>query len=320
MWIRDFVDCLKGSTLGQPRFEEALSIKQQHLPKRIYKYRRDCSDSRRNLETDTVWLSSPDSCNDPYDCWIRLSKDDLLATLSKRLVDALVTGNKLQGVVSAEQIENAKRNHNPLKTIADHISESSSAKGNLKQMVEFCSTRARGIVDGAASTIQQWRKLTKVCSFSAINDSLLMWGHYADNHRGFCLEYDLERLGADHPLRETLYPVIYSNEIYDLTPWALTLVSPDRLGFNTELPILCVIHKCDEWKYEEEWRKVSITPTVEADHNLQVPTPTRVFLGSKMEKANVKELLAICVHKKIEVWQMRLANDKFKLLPERLDG
>ena len=164
MWTRDFVDCWEGSTFGQPRVEEAHSIKQQHLPKRIYKYRRDCGESRRNLETDTVWLSSPDSYNDPYDCWFRLSKDDLLATLNKRLVDALVTGKKLQGVVSAEQIENAKRDHNPLKTIADLISESSSAKGNLKQMVEFCSTRARGMVEDAASTIQHWRKLTKLCS------------------------------------------------------------------------------------------------------------------------------------------------------------
>jgi hypothetical protein len=39
-----------------------------------------------------------------------------------------------------------------------------------------------------------------------------------------------------------------------------------------------------------------------------------------MESTKVKELLAICAHKKIEVWQMRLAEDKFELLPERLDG
>ena len=29
------------------------------------------------------------------------------------------------------------------------------------------------------SAIKLWRQLTKVCSFSAVNDSLLMWGHYA---------------------------------------------------------------------------------------------------------------------------------------------
>jgi len=318
MWVQDFVDCIEGSTLDQSRFAEALSIKQQHLPKRIYKYRRDCTNSRRNLETDTVWLSSPEAYNDPYDCWFRLSQDDLLAALGSRLVDKLVTGENLQGIVPAEQIENAKRSRDPLKTIADHIPDSSSAWGGLKQRVELCSRQAQGVVERTTSAVQPWRKLTKLCSFSAINDSLLMWGHYADNHRGFCVEYDLEGLEADHSLRRTLYPVIYTNEIYDLTPWVRTLASPDRGGFNVELPILCVIHKCDEWKYEEEWRKVWVTSTVEPDQNLLVPTPARVFLGSKMEAAKVEELRAICSYKGIEVWQMRLAEDKFELLPDRL--
>jgi len=318
MWTQDFIACIDGSTFDQPRFDEALSIKQAHLPKRIYKYRRDCSNSRRNLENDTVWLSSPDAYNDPYDCWFRFSQDDLLTALENRLVDTLMRDDKLQGAVLAEQIEDAKRSRSPLKTIAGHIPESSSAGGNLKRRIELCSIQAPGVVERTTSTIRQWRKLTKLCSFSAINDSLLMWGHYADNHRGFCIEYDLERLEADHSLCRTLYPVIYTNEIYDLTPWALTLVSPDRTQFNPELPILCVIHKCDEWKYEEEWRKVSVTPAVEPDHDCQLPTPTRVFLGSKMESAKVSDLRAICSNKKIELWQMRLAEDKFELLPERM--
>ncbi len=234
-------------------------------------------------------------------------------------LDKLATGENLQGVVSAEQIEKAKRSRNPLKTIAGCIPDSCSAGGKLKLKAEFSSTQAPGVVKDATSTIQKWRKLMKVCSFSEINNSLLMWGHYADNHRGFCLEYNLEGLGADYRLRETLYPVIYTNQIYDLTQWALTLVTPDRGRFNTELPILCVIHKCDEWKYEKEWRMVRVTTTVEPDQNCLAPTPARIFLGSRMEAAKVKELRAICLYKGIEVWQMSLAEHKFELLPERLD-
>jgi len=319
MWTQYFVDCIEGSTFDQPRFAEALSIKEQHLPKRIYKYRRDCSCSRQNLETDTVWLSSPDSYNDPYDCWFRFSEDDLLVDRERKLVDTLVTGGKLQGVVPADQVENAKRSHKPLGKLAGYIPGSSSTGGNLKQTVVALSTRTSGIVKDTNSKIQQWRKLTKVCSFSEINDSLLMWGHYADNHRGFCLEYILDGLRPDHQLRERLYPVIYTNQIYDLTRWTLTLADPDPGKFNTEIPILCVIHKCDEWKYEKEWRMVQVTSTEEPDQNCLVPPPARVFLGSKMEAASVKELRAICSYKGVEVWQMRLAEDRFELLPEHLD-
>ena len=31
-----------------------------------------------------------------------------------------------------------------------------------------------------------------VSCFSAIHDNLLMWGHYAQGHQGFCLEYSTD--------------------------------------------------------------------------------------------------------------------------------
>lgn len=145
-----------------------------------------------------------------------------------------------------------------------------------------------------------------------------MWSHYADNHQGFRLEYDLESLEANHPFRKYLYPVIYSSQLYDLTPWAKKLAIEDRQEFNPDCPLLGVLHKFNGWKYEEEWRVVSVTEAVIEDHNWPVPSPTRIFAGSRMEASKNKELLAICEQKKIEVHQMRLANDRFELLPELL--
>lgn len=45
--------------------------------------------------------------------------------------------------------------------------------------------------------------------FSERNDSLLMWSHYADEHRGLCMGYNL------HDLIKTYncFPVIYSDEM-----------------------------------------------------------------------------------------------------------
>lgn len=53
------------------------------------------------------------------------------------------------------------------------------------------------------------------------------------------------------------------------------------------------------------------------DHSLNVPKPARVFLGSKMDEANKAGLRAICQEREIEVWQKRLAADKFMLHSER---
>ena len=52
MWMQDFVSCLEKSTAGHSRVDEAVAVKVQWLPKRIYKCRCDTDDSRDGLKTD----------------------------------------------------------------------------------------------------------------------------------------------------------------------------------------------------------------------------------------------------------------------------
>jgi hypothetical protein len=106
--------------------------------------------------------------------------------------------------------------------------------------------------------------------------------------------------------------------VYDiqfvLTPWAESLVN-GSLTFNPEWPILGLIHKFKGWEYEREWRVLSVSQDIKPDHDWPVPTPTRVFVGSKMEMANKQAFQAICEPKGIEVLEMHRADDSFKLLP-----
>ena len=316
MWIQSFVDCLEGSTLAHPRIDEALAIKQHHVPGRIYKYRRDCCCSRENLKTDTVWISSPDSYNDPYDCAFTVSEGRVVAAAMRGLVDTFVTTYKLQDIISAEEIEKAKGSKYPMEAVAECISARvSSAPGrNAQQMAELSSITLPKFVGNAVSFLHQVRKATKVCSFSSISNSILMWSHYADNHCGFCIEYDLEPLTAEHTFRKSLYPVIYSQKLYDLTQWAELLMGPDRQQFNTISPLLGTIHKYAGWRCEKEWRLVMIEDKPTESRNWKVPTPSRVLLGSQMKDSSKDEVAAICRAKNIEVWQMCLANDRFELL------
>jgi len=310
---------LEQSTLGRSRLEEAMAVKQRNLPGYIYKYRRDSDLSRKNLETDTVWFSSPDAYNDPYDCAFKITDHRVIQAAERRLADVFVTHYHLEGVASAEQIAEAKNSDKPLQAIAELISGSHTAPGaNPKRMAEFTSTVTPKLIIDALSAVRQWRAVTKVCSFSEVSDSILMWSHYADNHRGFCVEYGLRGLASEHPFRKFLYPVIYSELLYDLTPWAEKLVHPSREEFNADCLILSVLYKFMGWQYECEWRLVEVTKSPEVDHNFPTPAPTRVFLGSQMEEEKRKELLAICGEKKIDALQMWLAKDRFQLLSEQI--
>ena len=319
MWIKSFVDCLDNATQSNPRIEDAIALKELQLPKRIYKYRGDSTYSRTNLNTDTVWMASPDAYNDPYDCSFSVAEEQVVTALKKSLIPEFAKVYKLVPMQVKDLLDRAASiGADPLTSLADAAAKinGSSPGQNPQQMAEFVSLIAPKMIANTIDFLRQWRKVTKICSFSAVNDSILMWGHYAQDHKGFCVEYDLEGLEGKHLLRKNLYPVIYTPSLYDLTSFIEKLVGPEREDFNSLAPLLAVLHKFVGWNYEEEWRSVQFTSGIVADHNVAVPTPSRVFLGAKMTRDKAKEIAAICDAKSIKVLQMRMANNRFELLPE----
>jgi hypothetical protein len=320
-WKEEFEKILEGSTLGSSRFEEAITFKQQYLPKRIYKYRKDCPESRDCLETNSVWMASPDSYNDPYDCSIMLPSATLKKLLEARLVKKIVQAHNLQNHLSPEQIEEALKSSEPLQTIVGYFPSLPGAQqgGNWSNKAAFFSTAVSQLANAATTTIAEWRKFAKICSFSEVSDSILMWSHYADHHRGFCVEYDLEALSdPNHFFRRNLYPVLYSSDFYDLGPFVQGLSDgPEtRAEFQPMLPLLSMLTKFDGWGYEQEWRLFQENAGVATDGKKESPVPARVFLGERSETLPGNPLVNICKKKQIPLSRMRLAKDKFQLIAQ----
>jgi Protein of unknown function (DUF2971) len=316
MWTDDFVKCLEESTVGRSRVEEAAAIKEQHLPKRVYKFRFDNKYSRDNLQTDTVWMASPETYNDPYDSSLSLPVDTLRVLIEAALVDRFVAAAKLEKFISSQEIENAKKGPRPLERVLESIQLSKPVDAFLywRQKAESYSAEVLASAEATVSQLTAFRKLSKVCSFSEVNDSLLMWSHYANHHRGFCVEYSLESLGAEHFFRKNLYPVVYSKDLYDLRPFMEGLTAGSREELKVMLPLVAMLHKFDGWGYEREWRLVSETEAIEVDRNRPTP-PSGVLLGARFDPSTGKELLAICRGKRIPISQMIMAKDKFALSP-----
>lgn len=80
----------------------------------------------------------------------------------------------------------------------------------------------------------------------AVNDGGLMWSHYADGHRGICIEFDID---ADVEWRRRTRKVEYGGAIpefnwfnsSDNEKWAATLLTKNQ-----------------DWSYEAEWRVIDI--------------------------------------------------------------
>lgn len=105
------------------------------------------------------------------------------------------------------------------------------------------------------------------------SDSLLMWSHYASNHTGFCLEYQLTDL-TQHLFPMQLYPIHYTNEIFDMNA-----STKSRLNIYS-MAILASISKHIDWQYEHEWRSFLWDNAI-ITQKIAAPIPIGVYFGAK---------------------------------------
>jgi len=97
---------------------------------------------------------------------------------------------------------------------------------------------------------QDSKKLGVFC-LTETKDNILMWSHYADGHRGFCIEFErseMNGLGG-----ESCVPVIYPED--DAVPIFKSQALTEPKAFA-----LFATTKARLWEYEREWRMISKEP------------------------------------------------------------
>ncbi|MBQ2901285.1 MAG: DUF2971 domain-containing protein [Agathobacter sp.] len=140
----------------------------------------------------------------------------------------------------------------------------------------------------------------------------LMWSHYADSHKGFCIEYDFSE-PEDEVLSKIPLPVFYS-ENRPLVPWKAVI---DNSVENMEEAyaeiMMGLLTKDKEWEYENEWR-ILIGAT--EDSEFKMPRVSCIYLGAFIEKENRDKIIAIAKERNIPVKQMKVDRGAYDLHAE----
>ena len=101
-----------------------------------------------------------------------------------------------------------------------------------------------GIMEDQPSEEQNtWIENMGVYCLSACNKNRLMWGHYADHFRGFCLEYTFDDKKFDELVKVKYRP----DKRPPLSGWP-----ENQLAFAKE----AARYKAKDWCYEHEYRSV----------------------------------------------------------------
>ena len=137
----------------------------------------------------------------------------------------------------------------------------------------------------------------------------LMWSHYADSHKGFCIEYDYNNLTEDEMALLPL-PIVYSKE-RPLLPWKAALENtPENISEATAQIILGLLTKDDEWRYENEWR---ILVSSKGPTEFKMPKISCIYLGVAISDENKAKILEIAKRKNILVKQMKIDRGTYAL-------
>lgn len=163
------------------------------------------------------------------------------------------------------------------------------------------------ISDLESNLIGAVNKLFRVGCLCTNYKNNLMWSHYADSHRGFCVEYDFCDADASIPLP---FPVIYSN-VRPQVPWEEALVrSPENTANATSNLMIGLLTKDNCWEYENEWRYLVVAS---ASPSLKMPKISCIYLGALIEDKNRKKILNYARKKQIPVKQMTVDRGEYKL-------
>ena len=250
----------------------------------LYKYRTFSSRALSMLANNELYFAVSDSFNDPFDCRARREyefKDD----------NDFVT--KWTPLEASHQNISVKEAFQYLKEVV--------ADKNLKE--EYIARKSN---EFQKTVLQSFG----VCSFSEVRDDILMWSHYSDGHKGFCIKFNR---APDNMLAEAK-PVDYpkSNEFPYINYWlGKTQEQVDEVE-------TIVLTKSRHWDYEEEWRLIAAPDNLKPDykgHEIEYPDNmlSGIIFGSRMNKKNRATLKTILSGKPTEFYEARVVKNKFQL-------
>jgi hypothetical protein len=319
-WIAKMVECLASEEANAARAAEAINLKYEYRPKSVFKYRAvdEKGRSLQNLETDRVWVNSPTAYNDPYDSSLSISIEILMKGIIRDGVKSIIE-NELVGQIDAAKQSEILESENPglalqgVVMVNDGLSEEDKAA--YRQLLAAQMDVYEHLA--AAKLPESHKDSLKICSFSETSDSIIMWSHYGDQHQGFCIEYGVEDLPPSDMFVRMLFPVVYSERLFDATRYFQAAIR-DSKKFNILFPALAALYKSPEWRYEKEWRLVIPANLVKHPGAWRVPKPKAVYLGSLMKEPNRAAVIEVCERRGIAVFQMSLVRDSFCLRSESI--
>jgi hypothetical protein len=264
-------------------------MKPSNYPETIYKYRTWTNSHHKKILTENqLYLATPKDFNDPLDCRIG-NNYGLLDTDEK--------------IEEYAEIVTERHKVAVMKMGLDPQSEK-------QRIIRELQTDMKSVQKGDDEHIFTMQdKHFGVLSLSERFDSILMWSHYADFHKGFFVGFNEEKMRQSNLFGKG-GPITYDTEFPKIDP---------RNNRGMDKSFVQTHTKAEDWAYEKEYRLTKLFFPNEPEQNARIVTfpaelISEVILGLKMPEEHKKEIIEIAKQKKIPIFEIEQIQAQFKLV------
>ena len=285
------------------------------------------------LENERLYLSTPNSFNDPFDCFV--SADDSEIRKAADLITEFYDFKELFDYFSTSTTDVKDEKVGKILERGRNLKTTLSFYPFYKKWDDFYKYRiySEPVTNQRTSNkvvlvrryLSDFQKTHLICCFSKIYDSILMWSHYAEKHTGVCFEFDVgldekDMVEVNYRKDKVEFKILnvvshilaleFLNKPYDST----------NQQFNKEV-MEPLYTKSTDWKYEQEVRyilPIRFSDRVFKDKNnyyIKSPHIKSVIIGCRADKNSeaIKRIITLANKKSIQVKYAKADDHQFAL-------
>jgi len=179
-------------------------------------------------------------------------------------------------------------------------------KDELSNFIEYLTERIDQYHINIAqlyTKIKNSKDYIGVYSLSKNYCSELLWAHYAESFKGFCIEYDLEKLKTNYLIPKTVNELTVK---YTPIPATLTYIDAGRVTGLQKL----FATKSISWKYEKEIRLIFDTS---GSKSYPISALTGIYFGSELLPKYKEKLIKTLEGRDVKFYEIVRQVNSYKL-------
>lgn len=317
--------------LSNVPIDASLDAKRRNLIFTLKKFYAPTIENLSDVSNRLVWLADPSMFNDPHDCELSIGDDFDLYVLEKMAQDeSLFTEDEWSIIYKARKRHRSITSPDVFKIINlnNRWESFENMRNTLKREIDRYLSFLKSSKYRIACFVQDWGNPYEYDD--------LMWAHYAQSHKGFCVEYDVEGIFDPSKFRE--YSVFYMDHLNNFYNGLLSIKQQQQILTNGFFPVVysskrqiipsgyayrigigcnssrikndveikflrSLLTKNLIWKYEREWRLIVCDELVK-NLNYKIPFPfAKAIIPGHSASRELKLLLKEIADKlKIKYW------------------